>query len=889
MRTLPILLSLLAPLTAQDVESPVYRTVGEYELRLHVHRIQRTDAPAVVFFFGGGWVGGSPKQFEPQATHLATRGVVAIRAEYRTARKHGTTPQDAVSDAQAAISWVVAHASELGIDPNRVVSAGGSAGGHLAACTGLTPWLDESIPEARPAALALFNPVIDTGPKGYGHKRCGRNWKSISPVDHVTGDSPPTWIAHGTADRTVRFENVERFRRSMAEADRRCELMAWQGAGHGFFNRGRGDGTDFGETTRSLERFLQSLGYVDGLPTFASEGTSIWHGFERRDTTIEIAGSGARRLTVIRPDHAHRARPWIWRARFFGHQPGADIELLRRGWHVVYCDVADLYGNDAALEFWDAAYDRLRDELGLHPKVVLEGMSRGGLPIFRWAARHPDRVAGIYGDAPVCDIRSWPGGKGEGKGHGPSWRTCLAAHGLEEASVDDWSGNPIDVLEPIAASRIPVLLVAGGSDDVVPYDENGAVLATRYRALGGQVHELVKPGGGHHPHALKDPKPIVDFAERAYEGLRFAHLRDGLALSHSKFSAGGTARVAFLGGSITYNPDWTNRVGKSLELRFPNTEFEFVNAGIPSFGSTPGAFRWREDAFGFGPVDLLFVEAAVNDSTNGRSETKMVRGMEGIVRGVRRDSPGTDIVLMHFVDPGKIQQIQRGEVPQVISAHEAVAERYGCPSLDLAAEVTFRIQAGEFTWKDDFKNLHPSPFGQELYAKAIERVLDRAFLEARAIPEPAPHEMPSPLDADCYQGGTTHGPDAATDLDGFELISPWRPTDGKGGRPGFVDVPVLVATEAGATCTLEFEGTGVGVLVNAGPDAGLLEWSIDGGEWQRVDLFTRWSRGLHLPWSHVLAAGLRDGDHALRLRTAERTAGPGGSAVRIARFLATLN
>ncbi len=883
---LALLLGLLPlPLAAQNVESITYRTVDEHALQLHVHRVAAPSAPAIVFFFGGGWVGGSPAQFEPQAAHLAARGMVAIRAEYRVRNRHRTTPRDAVADAQAAVSWIVEHAAELGIDPTRLVSAGGSAGGHLAACTGLTPWLDDALPEHRPTALALFNPVIDTGPEGYGHDRCGADWQTISPVDHVTASSPPTWIAHGTGDTTVRFDNVERFRRTMAAADRRCELVAWPGAAHGFFNPGRGDGTAFGATTRSLERFLHSLGYLDGPPTFASEGTTTWHGYERTDTRIEVDGSGPRTLTVVRPDLPTPDRRWIWRARFFGHQPAADLELLRRGWHVVYCDVADLYGNDTALALWDAAYERLRETHGLHPETVLEGMSRGGLPIFRWAARHPERVAGIYGDAPVCDIRSWPGGKGAGKGHEPSWQTCLAAHGLDETSAATWTGSPLEVLAPLAAAAVPILLVAGDSDDVVPYAENGALLAARYRELGGDVCELVKPGVAHHPHALPDPTPIVDFARRAYEGLRFGHLRSGLALSHARFAAGTTARVAFLGGSITHNPGWRELVGASLQQRFPEVTFEFVNAGIPSFGSTPGAFRWRQDACSHRPVDLLFVEAAVNDSTNGRTPTEMVRGLEGIVRGVRRESPSTDIVLLHFVDPGKIAQLERGEVPAVLAAHEAVAERYDCPSLDLAAEVTFRIQAGEFTWQDDFKNLHPSPFGQRLYAAAIDRLFDRAFLDARAVPEPAPHELPSPLDPACYQYGRMLGPNSATDLDGFELVASWRPEDGRGTRAGFVDVPVLVATEPGASCTLRFEGTGCGVLVNAGPDAGVLEWSLDDAAWQRVDLFTRWSGGLHLPWSHVLAAGLADGSHTLRLRVAERREGHGGTAVRIARFL----
>ena len=137
-------------------------------------------------------------------------------------------------------------------------------------------------------------------------------------------------------------------------------------------------------------------------------------------------------------------------------------------------------------------------------------MSRGGLIIFNWAKANPGKVACICGDAPVCDIRSWPGGKGTGKGSKGNWEKCKQAHGITEEGLDDFKGNPIDGLEPLAKAGVPVLNLCGAADDVVPMAENTNVLKERYEALGGSIRVIAKKGVGHHPHSLKDPKEIVD-------------------------------------------------------------------------------------------------------------------------------------------------------------------------------------------------------------------------------------------------------------------------------------------------------------------------------------------------------------------------------------------
>lgn len=185
--------------------------------------------------------------------------------------------------------------------------------------------------------------------------------------------------------------------------------------------------------------------------------------------------------------------------------------------------------------------------------------------------------------------------------------------------------------------------------------------------------------------------------------------------------------VAFMGGSITESDGWRNKVCQYLKEKFPETNFEFINTGIASTGSTPGAFRLSSEVLSKGKIDLLFEEAAVNDRTNGFDSLAQIRGMEGIVRQAKRSNPQMDIVLMHFVDPEKLIDYQHGVIPSEIQNHERVAEHYQVNSIHLAKEVYERIKNKEFTWADDFKDLHPSPFGQEVYFQSIKTFLNNAF------------------------------------------------------------------------------------------------------------------------------------------------------------------
>ncbi|MBM4152211.1 MAG: SGNH/GDSL hydrolase family protein [Kiritimatiellaceae bacterium] len=359
-------------------------------------------------------------------------------------------------------------------------------------------------------------------------------------------------------------------------------------------------------------------------------------------------------------------------------------------------------------------------------------------------------------------------------------------------------------------------------------------------------------------HAGYDPNVLPKETE-------YFELRDGLANCQLKFQSEKTGRIAFLGGSITAADGWRDHVMKYFQEKFPETRFEFIAAGIGSLGSVPHAFRLERDVLSKGPVDLLFVEAAVNDSSNTADPNHMLRGMEGVVRHMRLANPQTDIIHMHFVMPSHMTDYNSGKTPDSITQHEKVAAAYGNVSLNLAREVTDRINAGEFSWDKDFIELHPSPFGHTLYANSIARMLNVAF--AKPLAETSkPHSMQTPIDPTSYFRGRLGNIADALIINGFTLDSSWKPTDGVATRPGFVNVPALVGTTPGAEFEFRFNGTGCGLFITAGPDSGRIEFSIDGSPYR--DASTHRCDGLHLPRAVILDDQIADGPHTVKVRIA---------------------
>ena len=585
---------------------------------------------------------------------------------------------------------------------------------------------------------------------------------------------------------------------------------------------------------------------------------STWEGCDRYDFQVE-----GRDALVVIPKEAAPGKPWIWRPAFFGAFPSVDQALLKEGWHLAYYDVTHLYGSPRAVRLAKSFFDYVVKTFDLPDKATVEGFSRGGYFSFAWADAHPENVSSIYVDAPVCDIVSWPGR------HQPEfWNGFLEEWGEKDENVDsNFRGNALNHIPRVAEAGIPIISVCGGADTGVPYDENMHKVRDAYQKMGGVVEVIVKPDCGHHPHSLEDPTPVVDFLvnhTEKYSSDQVINKRGGLDNAMYLMTVRKEATVAFLGGSITEMNGWKDLVKERLAWRYPDTEFHFIDAGISSLGSTPHAFRFEEDVLSHGVPDLLFVEAAVNDHTNFFGPREQVLGMEGIVRHALGANPLMDIVFLHFIYDPFIPQLESDEIPDVILNHERVANHYHIPSIDMASEVSTRMKAGEFDWKK-FGGTHPAPFGHRIYANAVDKLIDLCTKPAdEYIPEP--HYLPEkPLDELCYERGRLLPPESATRLKGFRLEEDWVPSDDADTRKQYIHVPTLVC-ENGGSLILEFDGTAVGLYCTCGPNAGVLSYEIDGRKYGPLETFTPWSKGLHIPWLHILAKDLEPGRHVLKLK-----------------------
>ena len=593
---------------------------------------------------------------------------------------------------------------------------------------------------------------------------------------------------------------------------------------------------------------------------------SDWHGYQKHSFTL--AGHPA---FIVSPKIAASGKPWVWRTSFPDFHSEVDQELVYNGYHIGFIDVVKMLGSDSALDIMDQFYDQARSQWGLSKRPALEPCSRGGLHAYRYAARHPHRVACILGDVPVMDLKSWPMGWAGSK---QQIEEAIHFYGFDSvAELKTFRGNPVDVLAPIANARIPIRHAICLNDKVVPPEQNTLEAQRRLRKLGHDMDLVIVQqsdrADGHHfnmPKIFESARFVMQHTNVMPGNIEYFDLRNGLANSLTTFRSTKRGRIAFLGGSITYGEGWRNELMRYFEKRFPETQFDFIAAGIPSVGSNGHAFRLQRDILKNGPVDLLFVEAAVNDGSNiPESPEIMRRAMEGVVRHIRTVNPMTDIVHMHFAMGSHLDDYHAGRVPVPIAEHEKAAAHYGCTTLNITQEVADRIQAGEFTWQSGFRsNVHPPAFGHRVYSNSMTRMLDAAF---KTTQKPKPHPVPDNLvDPRSYISGRFGKLENAVLGKGFSLEQNWQPARG-GTRAGFANVPALVASEPGAEFCYEFQGTAFGLFLAAGYDSCILQFSIDGSDFKKVDSITRWSKGLHLPWPLILADGLKPGKHTITVQT----------------------
>lgn len=620
---------------------------------------------------------------------------------------------------------------------------------------------------------------------------------------------------------------------------------------------------------------------------------TTWHGFTKYEFQID-----RRNARIVVPDKPAPGKPWVWRARFPDWHYQMDSILVRKGFHVVYINTDELLGSPGCVEIWNNFYNYLTTQYGLNKKIALEGVSRGGLYVFNFAKKYPERIACIYAEAPVCDIKSWPGAKGASKGDPESWKLIQKAYNFKsEQEALDYKDNPIDNLDKLAAAKVPLLFQIGLHDSIVPPAENTYILSEKYVQLGGPAMIYPNTKGkqslqGHH-FPIDDIKGSADFIRNSYpeinpklDSRNYHTLRNKLHNAQIVFEREKKGRVAFLGGSITYNSGWRDSICVYLQKRFPETKFDFIAAGIPSLGSTPGAFRFERDVLKNGKVDLLFEEAAVNDRVNGFGPETQILGMEGIVRHARESNPEMDIVIMHFVDPDKMTEYRKGITPPEIENHEKVAAHYGVSTINLAKEVTERIDNGEFSWENDFKDLHPSPFGQHIYYQSMKALLDNCWTELAANDDKqTAFPLPAKLNSASYDKGILIPAVNVKLAKGWQAIQNWEPTDKIGTRDDFTKVPMLVTETPGETLKYDFRGNAIGIAVAAGSDAGIIEYRIDKGDWKKQDLYTKWSSQLHLPWFITLGYALKEGEHRLEIRVLpEKNLQSKGNACRIRYF-----
>jgi len=620
--------------------------------------------------------------------------------------------------------------------------------------------------------------------------------------------------------------------------------------------------------------------------------TGTWKGFEK--ITFTISGHAA---YYVKPKQALPGNPWVWRAAFPDWHADMDSILLSKGVYIAFVSVDDQYGSPQSLLVWDKFYNYLTTKMSFAPKAALEAVSRGGLYAYGWAKRNPDKVSCIYAETPVCDFKSWPGGKEKSPGDTALWTQLKVAYHFTEAQAMAYNDNPVDNLEGLASFRVPVLHVIGLGDKLAPPPENTYLFAQRYIAAGGPMSIYPVTIGpqefqGHHfpidrpayyadfiinnSFPVKKILPYGDYYEKA----------DRLQHFYNAVSTRKNVTVSFLGGSITYNPGWRQKVCRYLEERFPEVKFHFIAAGIPSLGSVPHAFRLQRDVLDSGKTDLLFVETAVNDRVNGTDSITQVHALEGIIRHAKKSNPQMDIVMMAFADPDKTADYNKGIIPVEIENHRLLAHYYHLPFINLGKEVRDKMNNKEFTWADDFKDLHPAVFGQEIYFETIKSLLQDCFDQPVADTITPKVSLPKPLDKASFQNGNYYNIKNAKYKNGWTITERWQPSDGLPTREGFVNIPLLSSNTPGAALSLPFKGTAVGIAIVSGSDAGTISYAIDNGSFKDIDLYTQWSGMLHLPWYVLLGSDLKNGNHVLKIRISEqKNKASKGNACRIVNFL----
>lgn len=449
---------------------------------------------------------------------------------------------------------------------------------------------------------------------------------------------------------------------------------------------------------------------------------------------------------IVKPHHTAKGNPWIWRARFWGHEPQVDIDLLEQGFHLTYCDVAELFGSPKAVERWDEFY-ALAVKAGLNQKAVLEGMSRGGLIIYNWAAKNPKKVACIYGDAPVMDIKSWPLNWGDCLDENKrSMSLLLEAYDFanaEEAMA--WNKNPLNHARKLAKAKIPMIHVVGDIDEGVPVAENTAIFEREVAKYGHSVHVIHKPNVGHHPHSLNNPEKIVSFILKATgykknmcvypvpgnEYRSAAGWSEGaewyaVARDIEATLEGRKLKLLMLGNSITQGLGGerqriTSRAGQqAMDEAIGKGAWE--NAGISGDRTQHLLWRLKNCNYNRCSPEVAVITIGINNINAGDEAKDVAEGIVACAEEARRQMPNTRIILLGLLPAGKPANAWMRRACDEVHAH---LKRANIKDVEYINPTSwFTLDNGELNTALYSKdNLHLSAEGYKVWSKKIAELI----------------------------------------------------------------------------------------------------------------------------------------------------------------------
>lgn len=497
-------------------------------------------------------------------------------------------------------------------------------------------------------------------------------------------------------------------------------------------------------------RFVPRPAWKESLQAqdLAWEATDF-HGFTEFQFSLRKDSVSCR---LVVPDQCAIGRPWIWRARFWNHQPELDMALLTRGFCLAYCDVSDLYGGLEAVDRWNRFY-ALSQKLGLHPKPILEGMSRGGLPVLQWAGRNPEKVGAIYLDNAVVDPRSWPGGQ-NGKFSESDWQALQQVYG-EKASLgppSDWT--PWAQIPTLAHAQVPIMVVVGDQDEVVPPAENGLALVHRYRALQAPATLWRKPRQGHHPHGLHPVAPLLRHllyaldrqsnpATRAISSVEYRGQAAGwgegnwwqqlqrnrqLASDHPEMD------LVFLGDSITQGLTGAHQrlsrpEGSRLFDRFYGHR-RAVSLGLSGDRTEHLLFRIEHGALAIWKPKVIVLAIGVNNvQAAGHTGEETAAGIRAVVQSLRRkQKQATILVCGPFPAGASPPDPRRRALDRV---HQGIAGLgLNDPKvLYLDLRPSFLTPTGELNHAMSKDQIHLNEHGREIWMQALEPWLQQLLKE----------------------------------------------------------------------------------------------------------------------------------------------------------------